>query len=361
VSSPLCSAHHQRFEQLLLGRHYSELPFLASRVSGSDSLPHTLAALQAIEQAFSLPVTIRTEALRELMLQASYLQSHASHLYFQIVASALGSNDSVGVANFLTLAQSHPDAFANAVTLRQLGSELLRVVGGRAIHPITATIAGFSREPRPAELLATAERLDAALDAALATTELIHSLVPATASRSTVDEDAAPTAVFAAAAASAAVPASFTPTALEATSAPATAEPGAAPVPAALDRVNSSWDRLSQHSKLAAAKIGLRPVEHNHHRNPEAEAVELVEAVVRCAALCRELAAEPPAPVAAAPVASPNQPAPPSSTPLPSIPARATEGIGIVAAAKGTLSHHYRFDAQGFVTSAKIDDTPRSR
>ena len=55
----------------------------------------------------------------------------------------------------------------------------------------------------------------------------------------------------------------------------------------ALARVNASWQHLGQNAKVAAAKAGLRPPERNPFMNNVAQAVELVDALDRCAALCR--------------------------------------------------------------------------
>ena len=56
---------------------------------------------------------------------------------------------------------------------------------------------------------------------------------------------------------------------------------------AALARVNASWDALSKDARYAAAKAGLRPPEYNPFANNIAQAVELVDVLDRCAALCR--------------------------------------------------------------------------
>jgi coenzyme F420-reducing hydrogenase alpha subunit len=267
---------------------------------------HVLAALEAIEQALAVQPSSRDRQLRALLLSALFLQSHAGNLYFQVVPLALGLDNPVA------LAQREPTIYANAVTLRQLGSDLLRVVGGRATHPVTTEVGGFSCAVDAAELLTLAKRSDDALAAAMETVDLIHSLTPVAGS---------PLASHSSSPAADAAPA------------PATA---AAPLPAALVRINNSWDELTHQAKLAAAKIGLRPVEGDARRAAEARAVELVEAVVLSAELCREIAAAAPAAVLTA-----SQP-------------QAGEGTGVVEAPSGTIRHRYSFDACGFVTAAEI-------
>ena len=52
---------------------------------------------------------------------------------------------------------------------------------------------------------------------------------------------------------------------------------------AALARINASWGNLGKRARYAAAKAGLRPPEFNPFANNIAQAVELVDALDRCA------------------------------------------------------------------------------
>ena len=61
---------------------------------------------------------------------------------------------------------------------------------------------------------------------------------------------------------------------------------------AALARINASWGNLGKRARYAAAKAGLRPPEFNPFANNIAQAVELVDALDRCAGICRRLAAD---------------------------------------------------------------------
>lgn len=51
----------------------------------------------------------------------------------------------------------------------------------------------------------------------------------------------------------------------------------------ALSRLNASWDHLSQEAKFASAKAGLRPEEKNPMKNNLAQAIEILDALIRCA------------------------------------------------------------------------------
>ena len=107
----------------------------------------------------------------------------------------------------------------------------------------------------------------------------------------------------------------------------------------ALARVNASWQNLGQNAKVAAAKAGLRPPEANPFMNNVAQAVEIVDALDRCADLCRKLA-EPGA------IAS-------SSLPVP-FEVKAGRAVGFTEAPRGALFHDLTLDAEGRVTHASI-------
>lgn len=107
----------------------------------------------------------------------------------------------------------------------------------------------------------------------------------------------------------------------------------------ALARANASWRHLGQNAKVAAAKAGLRPPEGNPFMNNVAQAVELVDALDRCAALCRRLAEPDAFEGASAPVA---------------FEVRAGRATGFTEAPRGALFHEIALDAEGRVEHASI-------
>ena len=107
----------------------------------------------------------------------------------------------------------------------------------------------------------------------------------------------------------------------------------------ALARINASWQHLGQNAKVAAAKAGLRPPERNPFMNNVAQAVELVDALDRCAGICRALA-EPGAVEG-------------SSEPV-GFEVRAGRGVGFTEAPRGALFHDLELDGEGRVVHASI-------
>lgn len=156
------------FEAMVAGRSFDEVPYIASRVCGICSSSHVVTDIRAIEAAFGVEVTDRTEALRELLVYGSFLQNHATHLF------VFAAPDFLGHTSVFPLADTNPELLQRALGLKALGNELCTLVGGRSIHPITAVVGGFTHEIAPSEYLRLAEAMDEARAFALASVDLFR-------------------------------------------------------------------------------------------------------------------------------------------------------------------------------------------
>lgn len=335
------------FESMVQGRRFEEIPYIASRICGICSSSHVVTDIRAIEHIFDVQVTDRTNALRELLVYGSYLQNHASHLF------VFAAPDFLGHKSVFPLADENPELFAEALGLKALGNELCTRVGGRSIHPITAVVGGFTHELEAAEYLELAEKMDEARVFAAVAVDLFDSFeVPAIQTDGDMLAMVAPDRYPVCDSCTA----SFLEAEIEfdAQEVGGVVEEYAVPHSAALlarvratekpyftgalARINASWQFLSQDAKVVAAKAGLRPPERNPFMNNLAQAVELVDALERCAALCRRLAA--------------NE-FEGSSEPV-SFEVRAGRGVGFTEAPRGALFHELELDEQGRVVHASI-------
>ena len=335
------------FESMVHGRYFDEVPYIASRICGICSANHVITSLLAIEQAFGVVVTERTRMVRELLVHGSYLQNHATHLY------VLAAPDYMKQQSIFPLAQIDKELFDKALALKSLGNELCTLVGGRSIHPITAVVGGFTSEPTAQQYLEMASRLEDAIDFAVQTVDIFNDFpVPSLQTdgdmMAMVQEGAYPISTSSD---FAFVRSGTRYTCLQLHDAMeeyAVAHSGALFARAreskntymvgALARINASWGNLTQQARFAAAKAGLRPPELNPFSNNIAQAVELVDALERCAALCRDLAAN-----AFEGTTEPVRFAP-----------QAGRGIGFTEAPRGTVFHDLEFDSEGRVLHASI-------
>lgn len=335
------------FESMVKGRPYYEVPYIASRVCGICSSSHTVTDILAIEKIFGVQVSDRTRALRELLVYGSFLQNHATHLF------VFAAPDFLGHKSVFPLADSNPELFESALRMKALGNELCTKVGGRSIHPITAVVGGFTDEISKEEYLELAEKMDGMVEFAQTCVDLFDDFgsVPMKTEGdmiAMVEPGRYPvigsdTARF--------VRAGYDFDAQDLydeieeypidhsaaflSRAKRTGKPFMA---SALSRINASWGELTEQARFAAAKAGLRPEELNPYANNIAQAVELVDVLVRCSELCRRLAADD---------------FEGTSEPVP-FEVRAGVGVGFTEAPRGSLFHKLQLDDSGNVLEASI-------
>ena len=341
------------FESMVRGRSYTEVSYISSRICGICSASHTVTDLLAIERVFGVNVTDRTNALRELLVYGSYLQNHGTHLF------VLAAPDFLGQKSVFPVADIDPALFDSALELKRLGNELCTAVGGRSIHPITAVVGGFTHEITRDEYLAFAERMEEMLPFALATVDVFNSFdVPDVKSAGDVLAMYSPEKYAVCDSrlahfidADETFDADEWTDRIEEYQVPHSGalfarvrSTGRPYMTSALARVNVSWPHLCKTAKVAAAKAGLRPPERNPFRNNVAQAVELVDALERCAILCRRLAADEFE----------------GSSEVVPYEVRAGRGVGYTEAPRGVLFHELELDDAGRVVHASII-TPTSQ
>mgnify|MGYP001791453562 CR=1 FL=1 len=145
------------FEGLLRGRKFFDAPTIASRICGVCPSVHNVTALKAIETALDVKTGMVTNKLRRLMILAQWIQSHSLHVYFLVLPDFLGAESA------FTMADTHPDEVAAALLLKKLGNDMVYVIGGRSVHPITTKVGGFSHLPPVTRLADLRKRLEEAM------------------------------------------------------------------------------------------------------------------------------------------------------------------------------------------------------
>jgi coenzyme F420-reducing hydrogenase alpha subunit len=149
------------FEALLRGRGYNEIADITARICGICPVAYQMSAVHAIENAFGVTVGGQLRALRRLMYCAEWIESHTLHVVM------LHAPDFLGYADAIAMARDHGDIVRGGLALKRTGNELLRLLGGREVHPVNVKAGGFYRVPRPAELVGVTENLKVARDRAI--------------------------------------------------------------------------------------------------------------------------------------------------------------------------------------------------
>ncbi len=133
-------------EGILIGRHYKDMPTIAQRICGICPVVHNLTSIKAIEKAMGVEVSEETIQLRKLLEYGQIIHSHALHLFFLSLA------DFLNIDNDLKMIKKYPQETKMAVKIREYGMEIVKIIGGRVVHPLTDEVGGFKKIPTAKEL-----------------------------------------------------------------------------------------------------------------------------------------------------------------------------------------------------------------
>jgi len=337
------------FEALLRGRSVFEAQHITSRICGICACAHSLTSLQAAEEALGVIPSAQTVALRRLLLDLEFLDSHVLHVYL------LALPDLVGAKSFLPLAASHEKVVRRALRMKKAVNRVSDLLVGRHVHPITPVIGGFTKVPSVAELETMHEELIALRPDMEATVALVASLAFPEFERPTEyvalvsDDDVYPLLAgdigssdgvrlakreYRRATNEKVVPHSSAKHASLSRDAYAVG---------ALARFNLNHDKLLPRGKEAARLLGLKAPCHNPYLNTVAQTVEAAHCLEEAIGLAGGLL-ERGVDQGEALVVGLNEAG--------RVPVRAGEGVGAVEAPRGILFHRYVTDAAGLITAA---------
>lgn len=133
------------FEAFLRGRGYEEVPDITARICGICPVAYQMSALYALENAFQLRVPEYIHQLRRLMYCGEWIESHALHVYMLHAPDFLHFEDAV------QMSKQHPEIIKQGLMLKKWGNAIIKVLGGREIHPINVRVGGFYKIPDATE------------------------------------------------------------------------------------------------------------------------------------------------------------------------------------------------------------------
>ncbi len=149
------------FEAFLRGRHFSEAPDITARICGICPIAYQMSAVHAIERALGVKIDPAVRLLRRLFYCGEWIESHALHIYM------LHAPDFLGYQDVIEMARDHREVVEKALRLKKIGNRIVQMMGGREIHPISATVGGFYKVPSKAQLRELMSDLQWALNASL--------------------------------------------------------------------------------------------------------------------------------------------------------------------------------------------------
>ena len=87
----------------------------------------------------------------------------------------LHAPDFLGFPSALAMAGTHREAVERGLKLKKIGNRLMATIGGRAIHPVSVRVGGFTRAPREADIEKSARGVDEAIPLAQETVDMVAS------------------------------------------------------------------------------------------------------------------------------------------------------------------------------------------
>jgi len=157
------------FEGFLRGRKFSEIPDITARICGICPVAYQMSSCHAIEDAAGVRVQGALRDLRRLLYCGEWIESHALHIYLLHAPDFLGYDDAI------RMAQYYPEVAKRGLRLKKIGNNIMKVVGGREIHPVNVRPGGFYKAPSKKEVADLADDLEWALNAALETVRWVAS------------------------------------------------------------------------------------------------------------------------------------------------------------------------------------------
>jgi len=133
------------FEKFLEGRSYYEIPDIVARICGICPVAYQMSAVHAIEQVFECDPGPWVREMRRLFYCGEWLESHSLHIHL------LALPDFLGFSSVTEMAKKFPDEVKRGLALQGVGNEIIRLLGGRSVHPVGARIGGFHKAPSLAD------------------------------------------------------------------------------------------------------------------------------------------------------------------------------------------------------------------
>jgi len=134
------------FEKFLEGRYMEHVPRITPRVCGICPIPHHLAPIKAVEDAWGVQIPEPARKLRQLLMNAKQYSSHAIHFYALAAPDfLLGPFADPALRNVVHVINKMPEVGAMALKMMDFGQKLCAAVGGKSIHPIVGIPGGMKK------------------------------------------------------------------------------------------------------------------------------------------------------------------------------------------------------------------------
>ena len=152
------------FTEALKGKSIMAVPSHLSRICGTCSNAHIMAAIEACEMALDIEPSEQTKRLRALTMHGLTIRDHALHLFLFALPDVYGKD---AFLDFDENDEHQHQLLHDGFDIKRAGNQLAVTIAGRSVHAMYPTIGGFIKFPTAEEIAKTIEMLKAAREPAL--------------------------------------------------------------------------------------------------------------------------------------------------------------------------------------------------
>lgn len=135
------------FEKFCEGRLAEDMPQITQRICGVCPEAHHMAATKALDEVFHVDPPSAAKKLRELFYSSFYVTDHTTHFY--ILAGpdfVMGPEAPVAERNILgVIAKVGLELGGAVIKTRMQNHRIIQMLGGRAVHPVFGLPGGVSK------------------------------------------------------------------------------------------------------------------------------------------------------------------------------------------------------------------------
>jgi F420-non-reducing hydrogenase large subunit len=167
------------FEKFVEGMPVEQVPRVVTRICGVCPAAHHLAAGKAVDAVYKVDPPPTAKKLRELFYAAHFLHSHIAHFYALAAADfVLGPDSDPAKRNILGVVQKvGRQTGVEVIKHRAIAQEVQRIVSGRSTHPVWTLPGGVSKGITEAERADIVEKAKSSVEFAKFSLKLFDDVV----------------------------------------------------------------------------------------------------------------------------------------------------------------------------------------
>jgi F420-non-reducing hydrogenase large subunit len=167
------------FEKFCVGRPVEEVPRIVTRICGVCPLAHHMASAKAVDAVYHVDIPSAAKKLRELMYSVYYVYDHTLHFFYLGAPDfVVGPTAPAAKRNVLGVIEKVGLDIGKAVIEhRRLAQDMQILIAGRSTHPVWCIAGGVSKGLKKEDLVPLQENGKKCLEFAKFTLKIFDDVV----------------------------------------------------------------------------------------------------------------------------------------------------------------------------------------